>query len=85
MTPEREALAQRLLAAHDEAAAEVHVLNAIELHVLTLTAKGCTLTEIGALRGTSPRTVENQRGKAYRKLGLGMCESAVLLAKAGIA
>ena len=80
----RAELASRLMQAHDEAAAEIAALNKSELHVLTLSAKGYGLKEIGVIRGRSERTVEHQRYSGLKKLGADLPGACVLLAKAGI-
>ena len=80
----RAELSARLLQAHDEAAAELAALNKSELHVLTLSAKGYSMKEIGHIRGRSDRTVEHQKYSGLRKLGADLPGACVLLAKAGI-
>jgi len=44
-------------------------LTAAEAAVAALAAEGLGNAEIGRRRGTSPRTVANQLGSSYRKLG----------------
>ena len=46
------------------------VLSPAELAVVLLRAEGRTHAQIAALRRTSPRTVANQLGAAFRRLGL---------------
>jgi DNA-binding NarL/FixJ family response regulator len=46
------------------------VLSGAELAVTSQIVEGCDHDEIARARGTSPRTVANQLGAAYRKLGV---------------
>jgi DNA-binding CsgD family transcriptional regulator len=59
-------------------------LTPAENEVARLAVEGHSSAEIAALRGTSVRTVDNQLGSIYTKLGLNSrAELAVLMARRG--